>query len=214
MSDEGTGGRGAPISASASGEPGLWSLIASDVRRKQKHYVLVDRFFNKYVKIALQLGTIAVVAYRFGHWAFTRRQAWVRVPACLLHAVLAWPVRWASGIDIAPRTPIGPGFVIHNFANITIDAESIGAGFTVNQGVSVGADWTRGRRPRIGDNVFVGSGARVLGDIDVGHQVVVAANALVSRSLADRCMVAGVPGFVVSRDVPADYVAQVAAHAR
>ena len=65
-------------------------------------------------------------------------------------------------------TRIGPGFIIHNFSSVLIDAESIGADFTVNQAVSVGPDWSGGARPRIGDNVYFGAGAKALGDITIG----------------------------------------------
>jgi serine acetyltransferase len=54
----------------------------------------------------------------------------------------------------------------------------------------------------------------VLGDIDVGNQVVVASNSLVKCAVADGSMVAGVPSFVVSSTVGIDYVAEVAAHER
>lgn len=201
--------------AAAPGQaPGLLELISSDLRRKQNHYVLVNRFFNKYIKIGLQYGTLAVVVYRIGHWAHTRRNPLARLWWWAVYWVLALPVGWASGVWINPRTPIGPGFVIHNFANITIDAERIGESFTINQGVSLGTDWTLRGRPRLGDNVFLGSGAKVLGGIDVGHNVVVAANALVVRSVNDNCLIAGVPGLVIARNIASDYISKVAAHGR
>lgn len=199
--------------SSAPASPGLLALIASDIRRKQQTYVLVNRFFNKWVKIVLQFGTLAVAAYRLGHWAHTRGPL-LRGPAWLLYKVVQLPVTWASGVWINPRTPIGPGFVIHNFAEVIIDAERIGASFTVNQGTGVGADWTLRGRPRLGDNVFLGSGAKVLGDIDVGDNVVVAANCLVARSVAANSLIAGVPGLVIKRDLEADYVSNVPAHLR
>jgi serine O-acetyltransferase len=205
---------GAPASAAPSTPAGLMDLIGSDLRRKQNHYVLVNRFFNKYIKIGLQYGTLAVVVYRIGHWAHTRRNPLARLWWWAVYWVLALPVGWASGVWINPRTPIGPGFVIHNFANITIDAERIGESFTINQGVSLGPDWTLRGRPRLGDNVFLGSGAKVLGDIDVGHNVVVAANALVVRPVNDNTLIAGVPGLVIARNIASDYISQVAAHGR
>jgi len=197
-----------------SSELGLVALIRSDIRRKQDHYVLVDKFFNKYVKIALQHGTLAVLAYRIGHWAYTRGNPLIRWACKALYHVLSLPVTWASGVWINPRMAVGPGFVIHNFANAIIDAEHIGASFTINQGVSVGPDFTLGRRPRLGNNVFLGSGAKVLGDIDVGHNVVVAANCLVARPVADNSLIAGVPGLVIARDIAPDYISKVPAHVR
>lgn len=193
---------------------GLAALIRSDIQRKQDHYVLVNKFFNRYIKIGLQFGTLAVVVYRIGHWAFTRQNPYLGIIARVLYWPLGIMVCWVSGIRINPRTAIGPGFVIHNFANIVIDAGRIGANFTVNQGVGVGMDWTLAGRPRLGDNVFLGSGAMVLGNIDLGNNVVVAANCLVGRSVGDNCLIAGVPGLVVARDLPPDYVSTVPAHSK
>jgi serine O-acetyltransferase len=194
--------------------PGLWGLIRSDIRRKQQHYVLVNRFFNKYVKILMQHGTLAVVAYRFGHWAYSRRSSLFRALAVAWYWLFVKPLMWPGRVEIDPKTPIGPGFVIHNFSGIFVAAERIGANFTLNQGVSVGPDHTLKGRPTLGDNVFLGSGAAVLGEINLGDNVVVAANCLVSRSIDAACVVAGVPGIVVMRGVQGDYVGNVPAHLR
>jgi serine O-acetyltransferase len=113
-----------------------------------------------------------------------------------------------------PRTEIGSGFVIHNFSSIVINARSIGENLTINQGVFVGPDWRNNGLPKIGNNVFLGSGAKVLGDVKVGNNVVVAANSVITRSIEDNCMVAGVPGMVIKRGLDADYVGNVPAHSR
>ena len=64
----------------------------------------------------------------------------------------------------------------------------------------------------LGDNVFIGSGAKILGNITIGDNVVIAANALVVKNVTNNCMVAGAPGLVISRNVKADYVANVKVH--
>lgn len=193
--------------------PSLTTLLLADLARKQRHYVMVDRFLNKTVKLLLQPGTIAVIVYRLGHWAATRRSRLWRRVAMFLYRLLEVPAAWMSGVSINPAVPIGPGFVIHNFSLVCIDAERIGENLTVNQGVSVGPDWRCSKRPIIGDNVYLGAGAAVLGEVEVGSNVVVAANCLVARSTASNCLVAGVPGLVVMRNLPDDYLRQVQAHA-
>jgi serine O-acetyltransferase len=191
---------------------GLLALIRSDIRRKQEHYVLVNRFFNKWIKIGMQHGTLAVVVYRFGHWALTRKSALTRALFGAIYRLWALPVTWLSNVYINPRTPIGSGFVIHNFSTVFIDAVSIGENFTINQGVTVGPDYKHDGVPTLGDNVFLGAGAVVLGKVTLGNNVVVAANALVGRSIAGSSVVAGVPGIVVMKNIAADYVGSVPAH--
>jgi serine O-acetyltransferase len=185
--------------------------LKADIARKQAHYVLVDKFFNKFVKVGLQFGTLAVAQYRLGYWCHARPAGWRRTLAVAAYRVLRLPLVWVSRIDISPHTPIGQGLVIHNFSTIFIDAARIGANLTLNQDVTVGPDWTMRGRPQLGDNVFIGSGAKILGEVVVGDNVVVAANALVIRSVPANCIVAGIPAVVVSRDGGRDYLDHVPA---
>lgn len=177
----------------------------SDLRRKQSHYLLSGSFVEKYVMTPLQLGTIATMVYRLG--GFTGALPWpLRWPLGLVSGLLACLVRMLTGIYIRTGMPVGPGFIIHNFSAINIDAESIGENFTVNQGVSIGFDWLGQGRPVIGNNVYFGSGAKALGGIRLGDNVVVAANALVVAPVEDGCTVAGVPARVISRDASSRYL--------
>ena len=177
----------------------------SDLRRKQSHYLLSGSFIEKYVMTPLQLGTIATMVYRLG--GFIAALPWpLRWPLGIAYGVLACLVRMLTGIHIRTGMPIGPGFIIHNFSAINIDAESIGENFTVNQGVSIGFDWLGRGRPVIGNNVYFGSGAKALGGIRLGDNVVVAANALVVSPVEDGCTVAGVPARVISRDGSSRYL--------
>ena len=184
----------------------MFDYLRSDLRRKRDHYFLVDTFFEKYVKTTLQLGTIAVVYYRFGNWCFKLHNRLLRCCAIFLYNVAGLFIATATQIFINPRLLIGKGLIIHNFSGVVIDAASVGENFTVNQGVSVGPDWRNQGKPVIGNNVFIGSGAKVLGAIQIGNNVVVAANALVIKSVPDNCTVVGVPARIISRDASSSYL--------
>jgi serine O-acetyltransferase len=153
----------------------------------------------------LQLGTLAALVYRFGEIAVSAPKL-VRWLLLAIYELMAGFSRALTGIHINPRIAIGPGFIIHNFAAINIDAAAIGENFTVNQGVSVGYDWRGLGRPTIGSNVFLGAGAKALGAISLGDNVVVAANALVVSSVPDNCTVAGVPARIIARDSGSSYL--------
>lgn len=186
-------------------------LMLTDIKRKQQNYVLVQRFFNRVVKVLLQHGTLAVVFYRFGH--FCHVQPWpLRIPLQLIYCLLAPAVRFFTGIYINPAQFIGGGFVIHNFSDIHIDCHCVGKNFTVNQGVYVGDSAFTGDKPTIGDNVFIGAGAKIIGNVHIGHNAIVAANATIVKDVPDNCLVAGVPGLVISRNVTSDYVERVKPH--
>lgn len=189
------------------------SKLAIDIRRKQDNYVLVNKFFNRVVKIYLQHGTLAVACYRFGEWCYR-----ANIILSLLCRPLFWVshalVQFGTGVYINPRQAIGSGFVIHNFSDVCVDAHSIGENLTINQGVYIGRGWQGNGKPKLGDNVFVGAGAKIVGDISVGDGAVIAANALVNRDIAQNSLVAGVPGLILKTNDSADYVGNVAAHDR
>ena len=90
---------------------------------------------------------------------------------------------------------IGKGFKIqHGFAT-TINAHRIGENCRVFQQVTIGYKGTG--KPRIGNNVTVCCGAKVLGDITVGNNVVIGANAVVCKDVPDNCVVGGVPAKII-----------------
>lgn len=186
--------------------------IISDISRKQKNYVLVKKFFNYYVKILLQHGTWAVIFYRFGFYAF-HTMIPLRWFLVLIQKIISPVIIWSTGVYINPKVKIGEGFVIHNFSEIIIDAESIGKNLTINQGVYIGESWETNGKPRLGDNVFIGSGAKILGNITIGSNVVIASNATVIKDITDNAVVAGVPAVRISTVEDGDYVSNVPAHA-
>lgn len=188
----------------------MFSLLRSDLYRKRTYYVRIDNFVNKYLKITFQLGTMYVVSYRLGQYAYSSNRGNIvsRSIAKLLYMVLELLMSSLTGIKISPTTDIGPGLVIHNFSCIAIDAEKIGKDCTVNQCVSISADFSgpSSVKPVLGDNVFVGAGAKVLGGITIGDNVVIAANALVLKSVPDNCTVSGVPARIISRQNTSSYL--------
>lgn len=184
----------------------MFEMIASDIRRKRQNYVRIDNFVNKYLKVTFQLGTLAAIVYRMGVWVHEQESPLIRLPGIVIYSVVAYLSSLITGVYISHNTPIGGGVVVHNFSNVSVDAESIGENLTVNQGVCIGPDWRQNGKPTLGNNVFVGSGAKILGNVSVGNNVIVAANALVERSIPDNCTVVGVPARIVSRNSDSQYL--------
>jgi len=110
-------------------------------------------------------------------------------------ARLAW--KGIPGLDMS-NTEIGPGlFVSHGQATV-LSAERIGANLQVHQGVTVGWDYQGDRRPIIGDNVFIGAGAKILGAVTVGDGARIGANAVVVRDVPAGATAVGVPARIVA----------------
>jgi serine O-acetyltransferase len=148
----------------------------------------VGRDWDRRFRVFLQPGTIAVLSYRFCH-----KMRGIRIP---LLKQLAWiPILFVRGISqvltgvhISSKAKIGPGFVVHTVYGIFIPPTKIGANCSVQTGVVLGY----GVR-EIGDNVVIGSGAKIVGPVTVGNNVVIAPNSLVITDVPDDSTVAGVP---------------------
>ncbi len=109
-------------------------------------------------------------------------------------ARLVW--KGVPGLDMSD-TAIGPGLFISHGQNTILSAEKIGANLQVHQGVTVGWDYRGPSRPIIGDDVFIGAGAKVLGAVTVGNGARIGANAVVVCDVPDGATVVGVPGRIV-----------------
>ncbi len=102
------------------------------------------------------------------------------------------------GLEIAMHCEIGPGLVLPHTIGTVIGANRIGENATILSGVVVGArsvdySYQKNERPSIGNNVFLGAGAKILGGIEIGDNVVVGANSVVVKSIDGHQVVAGVP---------------------
>lgn len=93
---------------------------------------------------------------------------------------------------------IGGGlFIQHGFS--TIIMADLGENCWINQQVTIGYKDKTGR-PKIGNNVRITAGAKVLGNITIGDNVVVGANAVVTKNVPDNCVVVGIPAYIIKRN--------------
>lgn len=107
------------------------------------------------------------------------------------------------GIEIAVRCPIGPGLFFPHTQGTVIGAWSIGANATIFQGVTLGAlevdfSYAEEGRPIVGDDVTIGSGAKVLGGVRLENGVRIGANSVVLDSMPAGSLAVGAPARVVT----------------
>lgn len=95
---------------------------------------------------------------------------------------------------------IGPGFFARAGFGTIIAAQRIGENCWVNPGVAIGFRDDKSAPPTIGDNVYIGAGAKILGPVTVGDNAVIGANAVVTRDVPPNCTVAGMPARIIRRD--------------
>jgi serine O-acetyltransferase len=113
------------------------------------------------------------------------------------------------GISIPYTTRIASGFYIGHFGGIVIHPESvIGRNCNISQGVTLGQA-NRGERkgvPTIGDDVYIGPGAKIVGNVHVGNNAAIGANCVVTKDVPDNAVMVGVPGRVISYEGSEGYV--------
>lgn len=146
--------------------------------------------------LLLYSGFHAVFIHRLNHFLHQ-----CRIP--LFPRLLSQLVRFFTGIEIHPGAEIGPGFFIDHGMGVVIgETTEIGSNVTLYQGVTLGGTGTeRGKRhPTLGNNVVIGAGAKVLGNIKIGNNVKVGAGSVVIHSVPDNCTVVGVPAEIVKRE--------------
>ena len=103
-----------------------------------------------------------------------------------------------SLLDISSTADVGGGLVVQHGYGTIIAPRKIGKNCWVNQGVTIG--YTNDDDcPTLGDNVTVYAGAKILGNVHIGNNVVVAANAVVVKDVEDNCVVGGVPAKVIKK---------------
>ena len=137
-------------------------------------------------------GVHAVLWHRVAHWLYLRHRYF-------LARWISQRVRKKTGIEIHPGATIGRRLVIDHGMGIVIgETTEIGDDCLLYQGVTLGGTGKdQGKRPpTLGNNVMVGSGARVLGPFKVGDNARIAAGAVVLREVPPNCTAVGVPAHI------------------
>ncbi len=118
--------------------------------------------------------------------------------------LLSWLNLAIFGIEFTPKCKIGFGLVIPHSSGIVIGASRLGNNVTIFQGVTLGAQITDmqyniNTRPIIGNNVVIGSGAKILGNIHIGNNVVIGANSVVLENIEDDVVIGGIPAKIITK---------------
>lgn len=141
----------------------------------------------------LYSGLHAVIYHRIAHWFFKRNMKFIA-------RWVSQHARHKTGIEIHPGATIGKGLLIDHGMGVVIgETAVVGDNCTIYQGVTLGGTGkhTGKRHPTIGNNVMVGSGAKVLGPFTVGDNAKIAAGAVVLDTVPENATAVGVPARII-----------------
>ena len=146
--------------------------------------------------LLLYQGVHALIWHRIAHWFYQKRMFFI---ARLISQI----ARFFTLIEIHPGAQLGHGILIHHGAGVVIgESAVVGDNCTIYQGVTLGGVGTKKgkRHPTLGNNVTVGSGAKILGSFQVGDNCSIAANAVLLQPLEENITAVGIPARPVKKD--------------
>jgi serine acetyltransferase len=139
----------------------------------------------------------AVATYRLGRWAQTNGGVRAKV-ARRLHRYLHLLMKITVGIELPLGAEIGPGFRIYHQGAITLNSGvKVGARCRMRQGVTIGVRERGGAMPVLGDDVFIGAFAQILGAVKIGDGATIGAGAVVLSDVPAGTTAVGVPAKIL-----------------
>ena len=180
--------------------PGDKNLNPSDIG----FLALLLEDLRTYDKNPCDPGFWAVALHRFGNWRMAIRPKLLRVPFSLTYRILAWLVELVGGIHLPYTVRLGRRVRIWHHGGIVLHARSIGDDVHIRHNTTFGiASRSQVEAiPTIEQRVDIGCGACVLGNVTVGHDSQVGANAVVITDIPPYSTAVGVPARVIKRSLP------------
>ncbi len=173
----------------------IWAVLFFSLAPREMSNILQrDPAARNYFEVIfLYPGLHAIVAHRYAHFFYKHK-------LFLLARIVSQLTRFFTGIEIHPGAKIGKGlFIDHGMGIVIGETAEIGDNCTLYQNVTLGGTGKdKGKRhPTIGNNVLIGTGAKVLGPFTVGDNSKIAANAVVLTEVPENSTAVGVPARVV-----------------
>jgi len=168
-------------------------LFYPEIKAAQKKDPAVKSFLEV---VLLYQGLHAIIYHRIAHFFY-------RIKFYFLARAISQLSRFLTGIEIHPGAKIGRGvFIDHGMGVVIGETAVVGDNVLIYQGVTLGGTGLeKGKRhPTIGNNVVIGAGAKVLGNITIGENSYIGANAVVIKDVPANSTVVGVPARLTKQD--------------
>lgn len=152
-----------------------------------------DPAINSTFEVFLYPSFKAIIRYKISNFFYRKKLFFIARHICE-------KTKRKTGIEIHPGAEIGNGlFIDHGMGVVIGQTATIGNNVTIFHGVTLGGiGYQKGKRhPTVEDNVLIGAGAKILGNITIGANSKIGANAVVLKDVPKNCTVVGIPGKIV-----------------
>ena len=148
-------------------------------------------------------GFWVMLVYRFGRWRYTIQNVLVRKIWSFIYKFMYKFVQILTGIEMPCEVEVGDNFLIDHFGGIVISGYAkFGDNCRLRNGVVVGLkNVAEPCAPQIGNNVDIGAGAKILGNIKIGNNVNIGANSVVLTDVPDNAIAVGVPAIIKMKKI-------------
>jgi serine O-acetyltransferase len=163
-------------------------MIIEDLKHKA-HLYYGNRSYNAILKTMRTDGTSAIIFHRMSQFLIRNRLGVIAI-------LIRYLNHWLNACWIGRNANFGPGFAIMHPYGIVINSSVIaGENLVLQSGVVIGVakDGEPLNVPVIGDNVYIGAGAKLFGKITIGNNASIGANAVVVKDVPDNAIVVGIP---------------------
>ena len=158
--------------------------LKADLKRKQQIFA-DDGAHVSMLRIWIADGTSANVLYRCMRWCATHKLG-------LLAYFFQWMNKFLNGCVIGSGADFAAGFVIMHPVGIVINSKVVGGhNITLESGVVIGDE--KGQSPVLANNIFVGTGAKIIGALTIANDVKIGANAVLTKNANKGATMLGIP---------------------
>ncbi len=175
----------------------------------ERYFSNCNNIFSKFKIIVRTQGIWATIVFRAGSWCHkNKKKKWPIVILPFLTIIQTF-VESMTGIVLPFTAEIGKGLYIGHFGCIILNPDSIIGNYcNISNGNTIGQAGRGGiqKTPVIGNRVYIAPGAKIFGGIEIGNNVAIGANAVVTKSLPENSVAVGNPAKIINYKGSSDFI--------